>query len=86
MIAHTITFNYYKIEVIDMELRWCSARKSTFLPEDKLRCKSEIVSLFPYQDHLYISTLNGCVYLVCFPLIGDLYLERFKIVRSEDDT
>ena len=86
MIVNTITFQRYKIEVVDQELRWCPVNKDIFLPENKLWCSSEIVSLFPYQDQLYISTLNGCLYRIGIPLMGNLFLEPHEIVRSKDNT
>lgn len=82
MIAHTITFAGYEIQVIDMELQWKPKDTPDFELENCIVCRSEIVSLFPYQDHLYISTLNGCLYQIQFPPMGNIHRQRFKIVKD----
>jgi len=82
MILDNINFKGYDIKVDNMDLKWKSPQATEFHPDNLLRCKSEITSLFPLMDRLFITTLNGCLYRILFPSMGPLYLEERMIMKS----
>ncbi len=85
MILDNINFNGYDIQAEDMYLKWKLPKETEFNPDNRLRCRSEITALFPYHDRLFIVTLNGCLFRVGTPMMGDFYLTEYTIVKSTEE-
>jgi len=82
MILDRIEFKRHDIEIRNDELLWKYKGEAGFNAENMLRCNSEITSLFPLMDKLFITTLNGCLYRVLFPDMGPLYLSEYMIKKK----